>query len=417
MANTRLHIPPALKHRQFRLLWAGLMVSIAGSQMQFWALLWHIRELSDQPIALGGIGAARIIPFAIFSLFGGVVADTRNRRQVMFLTQAVMTVVALILGWLTVQGTLTLWQIYMLTALQAVAGAFDLPARQALTPNLVPERHLSNAFSMTSIAYQVGSIAGPAVSGLVIAYLGLHYAYFLNGLTFLAVILALVAMGSVRQKNRAPEANPGSLNAIREGVQFLAGRPIIFSSMLLDFFATFFSSANALMPLFARDILQVGEIGYGWLSAAQSIGATAAAAMISQMEEIRRQGPILLGAVVLFGLATIGFGLSTHFVLSMMALIVIGASDSVSAIIRNTIRQIRTPDELRGRMVGLNQLFFVGGPQLGEIEAGIVAQLFNPAVAVVTGGIACILSVGWIARRWPQLRTYQGEVTGEAVLA
>lgn len=405
----RLHIPPSLHHVRFRYLWLGLMISITGSQMQFWALLWHIRELTEHPIALGSIGLARLIPLAAFSLFGGVVADTRNRRVVMFITQTSMAIIALILGALTLEGTITLWHIYALTALQAVAQAFDLPARQAMTPNLVPTEQLPNAFSMTSIAFQTGSIAGPALSGLIIAYWGLPFTYLINAGSFLAVIIALILMGAVPQVIQPAQLRPTSLKAIREGVQFLATRPIIFSSMLLDFFATFFSSANALMPIFARDVLHVGEIGYGWLSAAQSIGATAAALVISQLDQVRKQGPLLLTAVVVFGLATIGFGLSNLFAFSMIMLMLMGASDSVSTIIRNTIRQVRTPDHLRGRMVGINQIFFIGGPQLGEIEAGLVAQFFGAPFAVVTGGIGCILSVAWIARRWPQLRTYQGE--------
>lgn len=405
----RLHIPPSLHSRPFRLLWSGLLVSVMGSQMQFWALLWHIRELSDEPIALGGIGLARIIPLAVFSLLGGVVADAWNRRYVMAVTQSVQIAVALALTVLSFRGVLGLWHIYALTAVQAVAGAFDLPARQALTPNLVPARHLSNAFSMTSIAFQTGSIIGPALSGAVIAGAGLPYTYLANAFTFAAVLLALGLMGPIPQDNAGVLDGSSGLAAIKDGIRFLSTRPIIFSSMLLDFFATFFSSANALMPIFARDILHVGATGYGWLSAAQSVGATAAALILSQVQDLRRQGPVLLVSVVSFGAATILFGFSTAFALSMAGLILIGASDSVSAIIRNTVRQVRTPDSLRGRMVSINQLFFVGGPQLGEIEASLVAQLLGAPFAVISGGAACILSVVWVSRRWPQLHRYSHE--------
>ena len=410
----RLHIPPSLHHPRFRLLWFGLMVSVTGSMMQFSVLLWHIRELSDAataPLALGAVGLARLVPVVIFSLIGGVVADRSNRRMVMFITQSSMAITALILGLLTLNGQIALWHIYVLTALQAVAQAFDLPARQAITPNLVPGDQLPNAFSMTSIAFQTGSIAGPAFSGLIIAYWGLPYAYLLNALSFLAVIFALIRMGDVPQKFDPSKQRTTGIQSIKEGIQFLSERPIIFSSMLLDFFATFFSSANTLMPIFARDILHVGEIGYGWLSAAQAIGATIAAVFISQMDQIRRQGPVLLGSVIVFGLATIVFGASTVFAFSMIGLILMGAADSVSVVIRNTARQLGTPDHLRGRMVSINQMFFMGGPQLGEIEAGLVAQAFGAPFAVISGGVGCILAVWWIAQRWPQLRTYQGEPT------
>ena len=404
-----LHIPPALHHRSFRLLWIGIAISIAGSQMQIWALLWQVRIITDQPIASGGIGLARILPVVVFSLIGGAVADTANRRTVLFVTQSVMALVALALAWLTFQGQITLWQIYALTAIQATALAFDLPSRQALVPNLVPAKDLSNAFSMQSIAFQVGSIVGPALSGLVIAYWGQYYAYLIDAISFLAVIGALLLIGSIPQQTRGSGRIQVKFADIVEGVRFIKNQPVILSSMLLDFFATFFSSANTLMPIFARDILHVGVVEYGWLSSAQSIGAMAAATIISQLKEIRRQGMTLLLSVVAFGIATIFFGLSRTFYGAMIALIFIGASDSVSAIIRNTIRQLQTPDYIRGRMTSINQIFFLGGPQLGEVEAGLVAQLFSAPFAVITGGVGCILAVGWIARRWPQLRNYNSD--------
>ena len=173
------HLPPSLRHRRFRLLWIGLLISIAGSQMQIWALFWHIRTLTDQPIALGGIGLARILPVLIFSLVGGALADVTNRRKILFITQSVMALSALSLALLTFRGQISLWHIYLLTSIQAVAVAFDTPSRQSLVPNLVPARDLPNAFSMSSLAMQTGSIVGPALSGLVIAYLGQSYTYFL----------------------------------------------------------------------------------------------------------------------------------------------------------------------------------------------------------------------------------------------
>jgi len=404
----KLRIPPALKHRRFFYLWLGLMISIAGSQMQIWALFWHIRELTDQPIALGGIGAARILPIIIFSLIGGAVADSYNRRAIIFITQTVAALIALTLGLLTGFGQISLWHIYTLTAIQAVTIAFDSPARQALVPNLVPAKDLPNAFSMTSVAYEIGSILGPALSGFAIAYAGQAAVYYINAASFLAVILALILIGNISQTFRR-DSNGVNLSSIRDGIRFILGRPIIFSTMILDFIATFFASANTLMPIIARDILQVGVVEYGWLSAAQSVGAMLAALVLSQVRELRKQGLLFLGAVVVFGTATIVFGLSRFFVLAWCALAVTGAADSVSTIIRNTIRQIRTPDELRGRMTSVNQIFFQGGPQLGEIEAGLVAQFFGAPFAIISGGIGCILGVLWISRRWPQLTAYNGD--------
>lgn len=412
-----IHVPPALHHRGFRLIWLGQMVSIAGTQMQISALHWHIRELTDQPIYLGGIGLARILPVIVFSLIGGAIADVANRRRVMLITQSAMALLAALLALLTARGHVALWHIYLLTAMHAVAVSFDLPARQALVPALVPAAVLPNAFSLISIAQQTGAILGPALSGPVIAHWGQAAAYGVNAASYLAVILALLFMGPVGQEKPAANRPVVSRQAIGEGVRFILAHPIILSTMLIDFFATFFSSANTLMPSVARDVLGVGVVEYGWLTAAQSIGAVLAAIVLSQLNQIRRQGPIFLTAVMVFGMATIAFGLSSTFLLAMAALIVIGAADAVSTVIRNTIRQLQTPDYIRGRMLSINQLFFMGGPQLGEVEAGLAAQLFGVPFAIVSGGLGCLVAVTWIARRWPQLRSYDGSEPMQAAAA
>jgi MFS family permease len=228
----------------------------------------------------------------------------------------------------------------------------------------------------------------------------------------LAVIAAIIGMGKVEQARVQMPA--GSLRtwlgaqggAVREGFQFIFSRPIILSSMILDFFASFFSSANTLLPFVAQDILHVGAVQYGWLSAGQSIGAVAAALVISQRLRIRRQGPLLLTAVTVFGVATVVFGLSRSFWLTLAALILVGAGDAVSTVLRNTLRQVNTPDSMRGRMVATTQLFFVGGPQLGEIESGLVAQAFGTPAAIISGGIGCLAAVAWVSARWPQIRKY-----------
>lgn len=404
----KLHIPPALKHKRFVYLWLGQLISIAGTQMQIWALFWHIRTLTDQPIALGGVGLARILPVIVFSLIGGAIADTYNRRAILFVTQTSAALLALALGLLTQFEHVTLWHIYGITALQAIAIAFDGPARQSLIPNLVPAKDLPNAFSMNSIAFQAGAVIGPALSGVVIALAGQQAVYYVNALSFLAVLIALILIGDVPQKMSAHVVGV-SRQSIREGIQFIISRPIILSTMLLDFVATFFASANTLMPIIAVDVLKVGVVEYGWLSAAQSVGAVLAALVISQVRELRKQGSLFLGSVVVFGAATIVFGLSRGFVLAWCALAVIGASDSVSTIIRNTIRQLQTPDYIRGRMTSINQIFFQGGPQLGEIEAGAVAQLLGAPFAIVSGGIGCLIGLFLIVQKWPQLTSYNGD--------
>lgn len=412
-------IPPALRHRKFALLWAGLLISTAGSQMQAWSIYWHLRLLSDQPIVISGVGLARFIPILLFALIGGLVADTFNRRRVLFVTQSTMLFTAVMLGTLTHFDKMSIWSIYALVALLGIAISFDSPSRQSLITNIVPREDLASAFSLQSIASNTGAIVGPAVSGLVIAVLGIKWVYWINAVTFLAVIAALIMMGNVEREveaatveARVPVAPPRKrldFSGILVGARFILTQPIILSSMILDFFATFFSSANSLLPFVAQDILHVGAIGYGWLSAAQSVGSVGVGVFLAQKARIKHQGRLMLHGVALFGVATIIFGLSRNFALTFAALVLIGAGDAFSTILRNTIRQLKTPDALRGRMISINQIFFAGGPRLGEVESGIVAQLFSAPVAIITGGIGCLVSIVAIAARWPQLARYSGD--------
>jgi MFS family permease len=403
----KFSIPPALRNKRYLYLWLGLLISIAGSQMQISALFWHIRILTGepQPLALGGIGLARILPVIVFSFLGGPVADTLNRRRILFITQTAMALVALALALLTFTGLITIWSIYLLTAIQATAIAFDGPARQAMIPNIVPPKDLPSAFSMSSIAQNTGSIIGPALTGIVIVGLGQGYTYFFNAVSFMAVIIALILIGPVMQDSKKSGIH---LSAAMDGIRFIISKPIILSTMVLDFVATFFASANTMMPIVAKDILKVGEIGYGWLSSAQAIGSVAAGIVVSQMQKLHKQGLIFLIAVIIFGAATVLFGATNAFAIAMIALILMGAADAVSTIIRNTIRQLNTPDHIRGRMTAINQIFFQGGPQLGEVESGIVASIFGVPAAIISGGIGCIVGTMLIVLKWPQLRAYNG---------
>lgn len=421
------HLPPAFQHKRFLYLWLGLLVSIAGSQMQSAALHWHIRILTGEPnpIALGGIGLARILPILIFSFIGGPVADTYNRRRILFITQSIMAMVALVLATLTITGRMNIWFIYLLTAVQATAQAFDAPARQSMIPNLVSNKDLPNAFSLSSIAQNTGAIIGPAMAGIVIATLGQEYTYLFNAVSFGAVLAALILMGRVEQDtSNAPGVK---FAAALDGIRFILSKKIILSTMVMDFIATFFASAKTMMPIVAKDILKVNEIGYGWLSSAESIGSVIVGLIMSQIESIRRQGRLFLSSVSFFGLATILFGLSYRigpavilfslpgfpvtlaFLVAFLALVLSGAADAVSTIIRNTIRQLNTPDRMRGRMVSINQIFFQGGPQLGEMESGIVASLIGVPLTIISGGIGCVLGMVAVIIKWPELYKYNGD--------
>jgi MFS family permease len=404
----------ALRHRNFRLLWFGLLISFSGSLMQSAAILWHVSLLvpdNRRALALGMVGLVRVIPVVFFSLLSGVAADVFDRRKLMLLTQTLATALAAALAVLTWRGLDAVWPIYAIAAASSAVGAFDLPARQALIPNLVPREHLANALTLNTIMFQVAAVVGPALGGIVIGQLGVAWAYTFNALSFLVVIAALLLMKGVEgrgQTTKGRDPTRFTVHAAMEGLRFVFRAPLIRSTMLLDFFATFFSSATALLPIYAQDILGVGASGYGWLCAAPAAGAIlTSAVMVKAVGVIDRRGHVLVVAVLGYGLATVAFGLSTSFWLSFGCLALTGATDTVSMVFRNLIRQLETPDHLRGRMTGVNMIFFMGGPQLGELEAGLVANWLGAVVSVVTGGVGCIAVTIWIAATTPALRAYR----------
>ena len=403
----------ALRHRNFRLLWLGLTVSFTGSFMQQAALLWHVSLLAwpdGKALALGLVGLVRVAPIILFSLIAGTAADAFDRRRLMMVTQIGGTLTALSLAVLAFAGVEVLWPIYVLAAIGAGVSTFDPPARQALLPSLVPREDLANAISLNSVMVQIASVAGPAMGGLLIALGGVGWAYVFNALSFLFVLWALLQMRGLPAHGGSGAIRPDamSLAAAREGLRFVFGAPMIRSTMLLDFFATFFSSAIALLPIFAQDILHVGASGYGWLYAAPAVGAVlGSVSMLVWASRIGRQGWTLVWAVVVYGSATIVFGLSQSFWLTFLCLAVGGTADAVSTVIRNLVRQLETPDELRGRMTGINMVFFMGGPQLGELEAGLVANWFGARASVVSGGIGCLLVTALVTTLTPELRRYR----------
>jgi MFS family permease len=410
----------ALRHRNFRLLWIGLLISFSGSLMQSAAILWHVSLLvpdNRRALALGLVGLVRVVPVVIFSLLSGVAADVYDRRKLMLLTQTVMAALAAALAVLTWRGLDAVWPIYAIAAASSAVGAFDMPARQALMPNLVPREHLANALTLNTIMFQVAAVAGPALGGIVIGQVGVGWAYACNAASFLVVIAALLMMpASAGNEFRGrAEKTELTLHAAIEGLRFVFRAPLIRSTMLLDFFATFFSSATALLPIFAQDILGVGASGYGWLYAAPAAGAIlTSAVMVKAVDRIDRRGDVLIAAVMGYGLATVAFGLSRSFWLSFACLAATGATDTVSMVFRNLLRQLETPDHLRGRMIGVNMVFFMGGPQLGELEAGLVANWLGAVVSVVTGGVGCVAATIWIAATTPALRAYRQEEVGDS---
>jgi MFS family permease len=394
----------ALRSRDFRLLLAGQAISLTGSQMQQVAVVWQLYLLSGSPLALGMLGFFRIVPIIVFALGGGVVADALDRRRLMLFTQTALAMVSVALAVLAHAQRTTPAAIYALAFVAGAATAFDNPARQALVPRLVDREQLSNALSLYATVWQVATIAGPALGGALLAWSGPTAIYLLDVLSFGAVIAALLAM---KHRHVGLGASQISAKAALDGLRFIRRTPLIWSTMLLDFAATFFAGSMLLLPIFADQLLHVGPRGLGLLYAAQPAGAALTGAALSTFPLPRRQGAAMLWAVALYGAAIAVFGLSPWFWLSFLMLALSGAADTVSMVIRQTIRQTLTPDELRGRMSSVNMIFFMGGPQLGEVEAGVVARLVGVRVSVGSGGLLCAATAAAVALLVPALRRYE----------
>lgn len=397
----------ALQYRDFRLLWLGLFISAIGSEMQMVAVNWHVYLLTKSPFSLGIIGLVRFLPLLLLAPISGMIADIIDRKKLILISQILMTVFSFVLAFSTFTHIVSPLVIYILIALISAALAFDMPARQSIVPSLVPKKHFINAVSINVTMRQTSMVLGPMFGGFVIAFLGVGNVYFINALSFFGVILAVLAMAPLKRLTTVKP--PFNWTSLKEGFVFVKNSPMIYSTMLLDFFATFFSAATVLLPVFANDILKVGPKGLGFLYAAPSIGAITAGLIISSLHgRLKHQGSILIVGVLLYGVSTILFGFSRSFTLSLVFLFMSGIGDMISTVIRNTIRQLMTPDYIRGRMVAVNMIFFMGGPQLGELEAGVVAGLFGTPLSVVVGGLGTILATLFIAWKTPQLKKYQG---------
>lgn len=418
-----------LRHRDYRRLWAAQLVSLTGSQMQATAAHWHVYLLTSSPLALGALGLSRVLPIVVFSLVGGFVADRFDRRKVMLLTQGLLGLCVSALAAATLAGRDSVALIYLVYALMGAAQAFDNPARQALLPRLVPAPDLPAAVTLGLTATQAAQIGGPALAGLWIAALGassgafasgaqsdaahaLGWIYAANAVSYVGVVAALATLRTSGAVAAAPGPREGVRTSVREGLRFVFRTELLVWTMGLDFVATFFSGALSLLPIVADRILHVGSAGYGWLAAAPACGALLGSLLTSVRALPRRQGRLLLGSIAAYGLATVVYGLSRSYWLTFLALAASGLADLVSTVIRQTLRQLLTPDALRGRMTSVSMIFFMGGPQLGEMEAGLVASLFasmaaGVTVSIVSGGILTMIAAGYALARAATLREYE----------
>jgi len=322
-------------------------------------------------------------------------------------TQSVMLTTAALLAVATISGLKSVWPIYILSAFASAAMAFDTPARQSLMPQLVPPEDFPNAVSLAMIVFNVATIGGPALGGFLLAESGPAIIYGINAASFVAVIVALILMrasGSPELQGQRSDAL--TFAALKEGLRFVWRTPIIVQTMALDFAATFFASATLLLPVFADKHLHVGARAYGFLAAAPAIGSLLTALVMARIGNFRRQGRLIVVSVAIYGLATAAFGVSRLFWLSLLMLAVTGAADTVSTVLRQTIRQLVTPNHLRGRMTSINMMFFMGGPQLGELEAGITAALVGAPLSVIIGGFGSLFCAFIAAVRSKSLMEY-----------
>ncbi len=382
-----------------RFLSARLAVSIAV-QMQTVAVGWQIYAITRDPLDLGLIGLSQFLPFVLLVLPAGQLADRRNRARILSFCFALELVCALLLLAFTRSGLAVVWPVFAVMVLFGTARAFSMPAGQALLPNLVPQALFSRAVAVNSSTWQVSTIAGPAIGGLVYL-LGPDVVY---GTVAALLTAAVFMMLGVRAPPPAPSPEPDSWHTLLEGLRFVWQRKIILGAVSLDLFAVLFGGAVALLPAYAIDVLHIGPDGFGWLRAAPGIGAAIIALALAWRPITQHIGTKMFAGVAVFGLATVVFGVSENFLLSLAALMVLGGADMVSVYIRHMLVQLETPDAIRGRVSAVNAVFIGASNELGEFESGLTAAWWGLKPAVVVGGVASVAIAGLWMRWFPALR-------------
>ena len=391
----------ALRFRDFRFLLVGQFLTAFGTQMVSFGIGWELWLRTHSELALGLVGLVQVIPVILLSLPAGNVADSYNRKRIVMIVQVMLATCSLglaLLSWQ--QGSLFL--IYLCLFGIGVARAFYQPAASTLMPTTVPPEHFTSAATWGSTAWQLASIIGPAFAGLLVATLPLVAPLY--AFDTAAGIIFLVLLTQIKGRPLALSRKGASLESVKEGLRFIRDTKVILAAITLDMFAVLFGGAVALLPVYATDILKVGADGLGVMRAAPSIGAIIMAIAITRLPPFQHAGRTLLIAVAGFGIATIIFGISTSFILSLAMLATLGALDNISVVIRSTLMLTWTPDEMRGRTSAVNSIFIGASNELGSFESGVTASLFGTIPAVVGGGIGTILVVLAVAKAWPEMR-------------
>ncbi|HET6880101.1 MAG TPA: MFS transporter [Pirellulales bacterium] len=408
-----LIVPPhdpyaALRLWNFRLYLAGNALAIFGMQMQTAAVQWEVFERTRSKLMLGLIGLVQFIPVIALTLPAGHQADRSHRKTIVMIAMLSMAACSLFLAWVSYTRGPVAWM-FVALFVSGVARAFLQPAKASLLPQIVPREAFSNAVTWNMSGFQVAAIVGPAACGQLIGYFKLAWpVYVVDALSTLTFFVLLAMVSVPRHVAKASTSTGGALLA---GFRFVKQNKIILAAITLDMFAVLLGGAVALLPVYADDILQVGPRGYGWLRTAPAVGALMFSFLLAHRPPIEHAGKTLLWVVSGFGVATIVFGLSRSFSLSLAMLFLTGAFDIVSVVIRHTLVQLLTPDDMRGRVSAINSVFIGASNELGGFESGLVAEIFSPVISVVSGGIGTLLIVAAVAWLWPELRRY-GRLSG-----
>lgn len=395
--------PPAAvrlgRHPAFVRFWLSRVASVLAFQMTGVAVGWLIYDLTGSALALGLVGLAQFLPMLALTLVVGHVADTFNRKRVVAICQALAAATLLLVAAGLLTGIVGVAGIYAAVAVIGAARAFEHPTMQALLPGLVPREALPRALALATSALEMATIAGPAVGGLIYG-LGREVPFAAAALCY---GLAAIAMASIPYTPAPRRTGPVTLSFLLSGLAFIRRKPVVLGSISLDLFAVLLGGVTALLPIFARDILQVGTTGLGALRAAPALGAVMMALALAHVPLARQVGPKMFAAVMVFGLATIVFALSANFYLSFAALFVLGVADTVSVVIRSSLVQLATPDDMRGRVSAVNSLFIGTSNQLGEFESGVAAALLGAVGAGLAGGIGTVVVALLWMRLFPEL--------------
>jgi len=391
-----------LRNRDFSLYFSGVFMATLANQIQSVAVAWQIYEIARTPMALGYVGLAQFLPIAALFFLAGDVADRHNRRRILAISYAVQAFASAALLLLTLSSSRSPWLFYAVLVLLGSARAFGQPAAQSFLPQLVKGSAFMKAIAWTSSARQTAVILGPALGGFIYIW-GPAPAY---AVCLLLLVATSLARGALQTDSQTRPHDP-ALSAFRRvtaGIGFIRSKPILLGAISLDLFAVLLGGATALLPIYARDILQVGPSGLGLLRSAPAIGATLTGMLLGRMPLRHSTGLAMFASIAIFGVATIVFGLSTDFTASVAALTVLGASDMISVYVRSTLVQLATPDAMRGRVSAVNSLFIGASNELGEFESGLTAAWFGTVPSVVLGGVGTILVVVLWMTFFPALR-------------